>query len=213
MKRVIKHHYSAQSEYVSIGTILLRLAILAMILLGYNLVMAESARGQSYTAKRGEILIVGTANTRSWGIESQNLDCSAMIHVSEDKLKSISSLAFTVDVKDLKGQNILMNRNAYKALKGYPFDKIRFNGVYFKTIATGENKYIIKAEGNLEIAGINKISSLTVTATLNPDGSVSCVGSKAISMSDFNVEIPANEKTRMDIGDEVILTFAINLVK
>lgn len=188
------------------------LSIITSVILALTL-QSGVVSGQTYVANEGDILIVGTANARSWGLETRIINCKADMVFSGNTLRDISAIAFTVDVKDLKGHNIWMNRGVYKALKGYPFDKIYFHGVYFKTTKTGENDYLIKTEGNLVIAGVTQITSLSITLKVNPDGKIICTGSKAIKMSDFNVALPASEKKRMNIGDEVILSFAIEISK
>ena len=188
------------------------LSIITGVILVFTLQSAYVS-GQTYIAHEGDLLILGTANTRSWGLETRIIDCKAEMIFSGTTLINISAIAFTVDVKDLKGSNIWMNRNVYKALKSYPFDKIYFRGVYFKTTKTGENKYLSNIEGNLIIAGVTQITSLLVTTQVNPDGTITCIGSKALKMSDFNIILPAFEKKRMNIGDEVILTFDIELSK
>ena len=63
----------------------------------------------------------------------------------------------------------------------------------------------------MNIAGINQICTLVVKAVVNSDGSITCTGTKAIKMSDFKIQLPASEKKRMEIGDELILTFKILL--
>jgi len=118
---------------------------------------------------------------------------------------------FAVKVEDLKGSNIWMNRGVYKALKGYPFDQVHYKGVYFTVSNTGENTYEIKSEGNLMIAGVTRVTSITILTTLNSDGSLTCTGSKALKMSDFNVHLDEKETKRMNVGDEVILTFQLKM--
>lgn len=171
---------------------------------------ANKISAQNYSASTGDILVLGTANTRSWSLQTGNLDCKATIAMSENKMK-ITSLTFFVRVEDLKGHNVWMNTYAYKALKAYPFENIIYKGVFFTVSPEEENNFIIKVEGNLTIAGVTQIKSLLVKAHVDEKRNIICSGSTAIKMSDFKVQIPPYEKRRMEVGDEVILSFSIDL--
>lgn len=181
------------------------LTISFALLLGANNVSA-----QVYSASEGEILVLGTVNTRSWSLQAEKLDCKATILVSEGKMK-ISSLNFFVRVEDLKGHNVWMNTYAYKSLKAYPFENIIYKGVYFTASAEDEDDFIIKTEGNLTIGGVTRITPLLVKAHVDEKGNIICSGSTSLKMSDFNVQLPPSEKRRMEVGDEVIISFSIEL--
>ncbi|WP_411273367.1 YceI family protein [Daejeonella sp.] len=168
------------------------------------------ASAQNYTATQGDILVLGTANTRSWSLQTRDLYCQSAITVSADKMK-ISSLTFRVKAEDLKGHNVWMNRWAYKALKSYPFESIIYRGVLFTATVESENNFIIKIEGNLTIAGITRITPLLVKAIVDEQGNILCTGSTAIKMSDFKVQLPPSENRRMEVGDEVIMSFSLEL--
>jgi polyisoprenoid-binding protein YceI len=184
--------------------------LIAFMLIAASLLETNPSSAQNYTATQGEILVLGTANTRSWSLQTQDLDCQATITVSEDKLK-ISSLRFAVKAEDLKGHNVWMNTWVYKALKAYPFENIIYKGVLFTASTESENNFIIKIEGNLTIAGVTRITPLLVKATVDAQGNILCTGSTAIKMSDFKVQLPPSENRRMEVGDEVIMSFAIEL--
>lgn len=184
--------------------------ILALLVVMAFTLLAKKSSAQNFSASDGKILILGTSNTRSWSMQTEKLDCKATISLSKGKLK-ISSLTFYVRVEDLKGHNSLMNTYAYKALKAYPYENIIYKGVYFTTSPEDENNFIIKIEGNLTIAGVTQIKSLLVKAHVDEKGNIICIGSTDINMSDFKVQIPPHEKRRMEVGDEVILSFEISL--
>lgn len=184
--------------------------IIVLIIAAACLLETKKASAQNYSASQGDILVLGTANTRSWSLHTEELDCKATINVAEGKMK-ISALNFFVRVEDLKGHNVWMNTYAYKSLKAYPFENIIFKGVYFTASPEGENDFVIKVEGNLTIAGVTKIMPLLVKAHVDEKGNIVCSGSAALKMSDFKVQIPPSEKRRMEVGDEVILSFSIAL--
>ena len=184
--------------------------LIAFMIVAASMLEINLASAQNYTAGKGEILVLGTANTRSWALHTQDLDCQAAITVSEDKMK-INSLIFTVKAEDLKGHNVWMNTWAYKALKAYPFENIIYRGVLFTTSTESENNFIIKIEVNLTIAGVTRITPLLVKASVDEQGNIFCTGSTAIKMSDFKVQLPPSENRRMAVGDEVIMSFAIEL--
>jgi len=184
--------------------------LIAFMVFAASMLAIHQASAQNYRAAKGDILVLGTANTRSWALQTQDLDCQATILVSEDKMK-INSLTFTVKTEDLKGHNVWMNAWAYKALKAYPFENIIYKGVLFTTSTESENNFIIKIEGNLTIAGVTRITPLLVKARVDEQGNIICKGSTAIKMSDFKVQLPPSENRRMEVGDEVIMSFTIAL--
>ncbi len=184
--------------------------IILLIVAAACILEANTASGQNYSTTQGDILVLGTANTRSWSLQTQNLDCKADIAVNGDQMK-ISSLAFIVKVENLQGHNVWMNRWVYKALKAYPFENIIYKGVLFTASPEGENNFVIKIDGNLTIAGVTKITPILVKARVDENGNIICSGSTALKMSDFKVQLPPSEKRRMEVGDEVILTFAVDL--
>lgn len=186
--------------------------LIAFMIVAASILPIHRASAQNYMATKGEILVLGTANTRSWALQTQDLDCQAAITVLEDKMK-ISSLTFTVKTEDLKGHNVWMNVWAYKALKAYPFENIIYKGVLFTASTESEKNYIIKVEGNLTIAGHTRITPLLVKARMDEQGNIICTGSTAIKMSEFKVQLPPSEKRRMEVGDEVIMSFAIKLLQ
>lgn len=175
------------------------------------LLQSEPGYCQTYSVVQGNILIIGTSNGHSWGLESRKMECKADIVFSGDRMTKFRSLMFAVKVKDLKGNNIWMNRGVYKALRGYPFDQVNYQGVYFTVSNTGENIYEVKSEGNLIIGGVTQVTTISINTAVNPDGSLTCTGSKAIKMSDFNVHLNESETKRMNVGNEVILTFQIKM--
>jgi len=189
----------------------MRRFLLIIGLMASVLVKSEPALSQNYSFTNGNIAILGTSNGHSWELKARDMECTADIVRSGDILTKVSALMFSVKVNDLKGSNLWMNRGVYKALRGYPFDQVHYKGVYFSISNSGENAYEIKSEGNLMIAGVTRVTTLTILTVVNPDGSLTCTGSKAIKMSDFNVHLNEKETKRMNVGDEVILTFQIKM--
>lgn len=57
MKKIIRQHYSPESEYATMGVIVMRLAVLLLLFLLYNIATAHSVQGQTYSASQGEIFI------------------------------------------------------------------------------------------------------------------------------------------------------------
>ena len=185
--------------------LLIVFAIVGTLMLG-----AGSVSAQNYSATQGDILVLGTANTRSWSLQTETLDCKATINIAKG-IMEISTLSLFIKVEDLKGHNVWMNTYAYKALKAYPFGDIIYKGVYFTESPENENNFIIKIEGNLTIAGVTRITPVLVKAYVSEKGNIICSGSTPIKMSDFKVQLPPSEKRRMEVGDEVILSFSIEL--
>lgn len=139
---------------------------------------------------------------------SKNSKCTAEFEFRA-KEPAIQSLNFSVAVKDLKGDNDLMNKRAYKALKAYPYSDITYTGKLFTISHARSNKYLIKTEGNLRIGGVTHAVSIPATLVMNDDGTMSCTGSKSLKMSDYKIKLPEVLVKNMNIQNTVIIDFKL----
>lgn len=170
--------------------------------------------GQTFQAYESSISIQGTARENPWEMTAPKADCSIVLTLREGRIVNASSLNFILQVRDLKSDYAKMDNRAYKALKSYPHDKIRFTGKKNTTISEiGSNSYMLTAEGNLSIAGITQVALIRVNITVNADGSLTCQGNHKILRSSFKVTLPADEERIMRISDEVLMRFDIRLKK
>jgi polyisoprenoid-binding protein YceI len=77
----------------------------------------------------------------------------------------------------------------------------------------GENKFLIKAHGNLTIAGVTKEVVMDVHCVVNKNGNITCTGSKILNMTDYAVKPPKFMLGAMKTGDAITLDFKLVYTK
>ena len=134
---------------------------------------------QTYVYHSGEIEVSGYTNNYNWKMKTDSVDCKALITLQNRQLKAINNLYFTVPVQKLSSPNTYMDRIAHRTLKSYPFDKI-----YFKYVKSeiqpwdDKDQYLVKATGNLTIAGVTQAIKMDLIATVIKDGTINFAGTE-----------------------------------
>jgi hypothetical protein len=156
------------------------------------------------------IKVLGTSNLHDWDMNAESFTCEGNFIVKGGVLKDISSLSFVLPVVNLKSKESLMDKRAYKALKSDEFSKITFK----LTEATVNNaQKTIAVTGNLNIAGVTHLIKLQSTYMVNADESITCKGSKAIKMSDYNIKAPSFMLGALKTGDPITIEILLKLKK
>jgi polyisoprenoid-binding protein YceI len=81
------------------------------------------------------------------------------------------------------------------------------------TVTKSGTSYTIKTNGMLNIAGTSKALSLTTTATLNSDQSISVKGSTKFDMSSYGVTPPTVMMGTIKTGDAITIEYNGKLTK
>lgn len=182
-------------------------ALLAGILIGF----ASQVNAQTNYKQSAEsyITIAGTSTLHEWTMSSSLPQLVAAIETTiEGNVREVKSLVLTVQSQSLKSANKGMDRNAYSALKADNFKAISF----FMNSSTVQNN-VVHCLGNLSIAGVTKQVNVDATCALKGDkSSLICTGSKALKMSDYKVEAPSFMFGTVKTGDEITISFNIELV-
>jgi hypothetical protein len=153
------------------------------------------------------IKVNGTSNIHDWSMNASGFNCEGTYVLNGNQLQDVTALTFNLPVTNLKGKEELLNSRAHKALKAEQFNKITFK----LTNATVEpQQRIIKANGNLTIAGVTKPVALQTTYTINGD-EVICKGSKSIKMSEYGIKAPTFMMGALKVADEVTIDLALKL--
>jgi polyisoprenoid-binding protein YceI len=177
------------------------------------MLQAFGASSQTYTVSRASITVEGTAREKAWSMKSQRAEGSAKVLFRDNRLKSVSALHLSIPVGELKSGNAAMDQRAYKALKRYPYDQIRFSGKIMKLSETGPGRYLLSAEGNLQLAGITRVSTLMVDVQLNGNGTLTGTGAQEIKRSDFDIRLLPAEEKLMTLSDTLRVQFQLTLSK
>ncbi len=198
------------------NTTLARRLGMLMIALMLPLTIATSTTAQTAYKVGGkpDITLYGTSTLHNWTMTAHAFSSNAMFNITADnQLSGLTALSVVLPVHNLKSDHDGMNDNAYETLKADDNKNIIFKMTSAKVASLGGNKYQITAVGNLSIAGATKPVTLNTSAVVNADGSVSCSGTLALKLSEFNIERPSFMLGTMKVGDAMTLNYSLVFVK
>jgi polyisoprenoid-binding protein YceI len=151
--------------------------------------------------------ISGTSTLHDWTMTSTEASYEAKFEMSgEGKPIQLQSLSYSLPAESLKSGKNAMDKNAYSALNTSKHKKITFVLTHSKIEGS-----TIRCNGNLTIAGVTKPVTLEASYKVGPNGDLTCNAKFALKMTDFNVEPPTFMLGTIKTGDELTLTFSINL--
>lgn len=175
---------------------------------------AEFTLGQQQVYKyySGAIEVSGFTNNYNWKMKTDSVDCKAQLTLINRQLKAINSLSLTVPVNKLSSPNTYMDRIAHKTLKSYPFDKIYFHYVKSEILPWDDkDQYLIKASGNLTIAGVTQAVKMDLIATVINDGTITFAGTHKLKLSTFQVTPKRSLMGTLNTSDDVTVNFVVGV--
>lgn len=183
--------------------------LFGLLLLFAALVYAGDATAQTYKPTTGStVKVTGTSNVHDWTMEAQNIPADIILVVDGNQVKEIKSLNLTLPVKNLKGKEDLLNSRAYKAMK-----EDAHKNISFRMTSGSVAQNIIKANGVLTIAGVAKNVTLQAKATVNSDGTVTCIGTRKFKMSEHGIAPPSFMLGALKVVDDITVDFNLKLKK
>jgi polyisoprenoid-binding protein YceI len=188
----------------------LRSVVLFMLIFSF----AELVFGQQqvYTYHTGMIEVSGFTNNYNWKMKTDSADCRAQLTMINRQLKAINSLSLTVPVKKLSSPNTYMDRIAHKTLKSYPFDKIYFHYVKSEILPWDDkDQYLIKASGNLTVAGVTQVIKMDLIATVINDGTITFAGTHKLKLSTYQVTPKKSLMGTLKTSDDVTVNFVVGV--
>jgi len=167
-------------------------------------------------SKTTSITVSGTSNIHDWNMTSPTLLCNAQMTfdnaASVAKL-NVSRLEFSVAVKTLKSGKEKMDDKTYRALKANKYSTITFKLISAMAVQYKKDAFNILSSGTLTIAGVTRQIDLTVACQVKPDGSIICVGSKKLKMTDYNVDPPTALFGTIASANDITISFILDLRK
>jgi polyisoprenoid-binding protein YceI len=158
--------------------------------------------GNSYLA------ISGTSTLNEWTMTSKDARVHASFEMGADEsLRKVTSLSLSVRSESLKSGHQAMDKNAYSTLATDTHKVIAFE-ITSSTILDKK----IHCTGNLTVAGVTKQIEIESTYRVMVDRSLLFSGSEKLKMSDFNVEAPTFMFGTVTTGDEITVSFNIELI-
>jgi polyisoprenoid-binding protein YceI len=177
------------------------------------LAVPQLTRAQSlYKAVAGKesyIKVLGSSNVHDWNMSSSSIESQGEFKSEGDQLKSLTSLQFSVDAKSLKSEHESMDGRTYKTIKADQFPKISFKLSSATISGIQKNKFLIKAKGELTIAGASQSIIMDVTATINPDNTITCTGTQKLQLRDYKIDPPSFMLGAMKVANDLTIQFNI----
>jgi YceI-like domain len=170
----------------------------------------ESSKAQTLYEQTGDsyLTVAGTSTLHEWTMTSKEGKYRASFEVDEKGTPSkLNSLILKVRSESLKSGHTGMDKNAYSTLNTDVYKTITFNLASATIVSTK-----IQCEGSLTVAGVTKRISVDATFKVLPDKSLQCSGTKKINMSDFDIEAPSFMFGTVKTGNEMTVSFKVNLV-
>lgn len=157
-----------------------------------SMVSFQYASAQASYSANGAVktTIIGTSNIHDWELISPKGNATMTLQMdASGNITGISNVNYNIQVNTLKSKHgSQMDNNAYKAMDASTYPTIKFTGGSLTIKSTGSGNYSITAPGKLTISSVTKDVTLTATAKVNTDKSVSIDGSYKITTTDYNVK-------------------------
>ena len=154
------------------------------------------------------MLIKGSSNIHDWESTAKKVNGYGQFGMAEDGGIAIENCLINIDVKSIKSsKGSIMDKKTWKALKADQYSNIiyRFNRI-LTTTATAEG-FKATVEGTLSIAGTKRVISLAITGKSLGNGDLEIAGTKALKMTDFNIEPPTALLGALTTADDITIEF------
>lgn len=174
--------------------------ILAVITGLFLLFGSLQAQEKFILAPGADLKVAGTSTLHDWEMVSDQAKGEAKIKLSGNRIESVSGLQVSFQVKSLKSGKGQMDDIAHETLKAEKFPVIRFE---LKEVQQITNN-VIKAAGNLTIAGTTRPVVLTVNYKVN-GSTISFSGTHDIKFTDYRVDPPKAMFGTIKTGNELKL--------
>jgi polyisoprenoid-binding protein YceI len=162
--------------------------------------------------KQSDMKLSGTSTLHDWTMRTPTFTSEAQFDFTtsnDHQLTALKSLTFSLAVRNLKSDSKAMDKNAYKALKADQHTDITYQLISAAVTDSKEKSYLIKTQGNLQVAGVTKEVSIDVHCVVNKDASITCIGSSKLKMTDYQVKPPSFLLGAMKTGDALTLDFKL----
>lgn len=184
------------------------LLTLTMLLITSGLLVAQA----SFQLKDSKISIQGTSNIHDWESAVTQVKAEGTLTVEDNLLKALPALKVTMAVEGIESsKGSVMDKKTYKALLYEEHPNIIFELKKLTGLKPTADQQNLTASGNLTIAGTTKLVDMKVIAEKTAAGDFRFTGSKALKMTDFNMEPPTALFGSLKTGDDVTVTFDITL--
>ncbi len=193
-----------------------RLTLTVISVVAFGMVLSAQSVYKIDDAKDNDIKLSGTSTFHNWAMNAQTFTSEVRFGFNpgnSSQITAVKSLVFSLETKALKSGENGLDKNAYKALKTDQYNTISYKLTTAKVVSKAGNKYLVKTQGYLTIAGVAKLVKIDVYCVVNSDGSITCTGSDKLNMSDYNVKPPSFMFGAMKTGNAIVLDFTFDYKK
>lgn len=174
--------------------------------------LAAQSTYKVFASSSNSMKLSGTSTFHDWEMISPTLMGDAQFgfdNTADHQLNKLTALTFSLKAEDLKSDSKGLDDNAYEALKTESYERIFYNLTSADVSPASRGKFNVKTLGDLTIAGTKREIEMDVICETNADGSITCVGSQDLIMSEYGVEPPSFMFGAMKTGDLITLHFTI----
>lgn len=161
-----------------------------------------------------EVYVDGTSTLHDWTAQVGTVkDYPARLTLAPASGGTVASFGFKAEVNSMDGgRGSTMNGKIQKALKSDAHPDIVYEQAGPARITTmPDGQLKLQSSGSLSMAGVKKDVTVEVMGMLN-GGKLVFKGSKALKMSDFNIEAPSALFGQIQTYDDITVHFTFNYV-
>lgn len=182
---------------------------------GVAALMAMGLATGASAQEPSNLTIEGTSTLRSWecAVPSFSVAPSPPGGFEEGVLngeRALETVTLVFPVKAIECGNGTMNDHLRKALDADEHPQIRYRLSKYD-LANAESGMVVKAEGELVIAGTARPIEMAVTVTRDASGAIRVQGEEEVKMTDFGVKPPKLMLGTLKVGDAVNVKFDVAL--
>ena len=192
--------------------------IIALLVLSGSLFAQDVQQTQERTLTvqgTPQMKIDGTSNIRDWDADITEMNATLALQDGEELSlatltpESFKSLEITVPVGSIESGSRGLTKNIHKYLKedDYPTTTFRLDRI--TDIVRENDTAIITAVGVINAAGKDNTTIMTVTASMNPDGSINFSGEQELLMTNFDIDPPTAIMGTVRARDEFVVLYDV----
>ena len=153
--------------------------------------------------------IRGGSNLHQWSEIAGKVEGVSNITWNKQGTWDLNSLNLQVDVRSIKSsEGSIMDGKTYKALKADQNPNIIFKLTSpLHSIQPAAGGSLVKATGNLTIAGVTRSIDIQATVTANKTGRLTFVGSHQVKLTDYGIKPPTALFGVIKVYDDVTIDF------
>jgi len=177
------------------------------------IVTTSAAAQDVYTVKSVKASVLGTSTLHDWDSDITRIECTARFKTDKGQLQRIENIKAKVEVTGIKShEGKLMDSKTYEAFKYEQNPTIIFEASDAEVNITNGTA-IIKANGNLTMAGVTKAIVLEATGKTLAGGDIQIDVSKALNMTEYEMQPPTAVLGTIKVGPVVTVKVSLTLTR